>query len=323
MALDFVSLVLSKHAPGPAGLTMSEFIKQNLPMGSLGAETVEAPQVSETENLNHEMVSMGWRMQSLTGAADSLLKSASRLEEEMGRETTYWDQVLTVKEEGWSLCRLPREKHTLGVRYGFAEAYADFRDRGLAALRRDEEGNLSLDRGLKAGRYRRLRVRILQRGAPIASSTVKKQNSEGESSATAKQILQARDSIFDEELQHEIHREARNLLSQDVRCKGSRVLIPFERDKQVEVDLVDVEEVSEDAHLESHIASDTMIIALRLLLSQAHRQNLRNRSQIPPPLRGEGTRPRPIYAILTPIVETLSQGQDPISILSKISESSA
>lgn len=64
---------------------------------------------------------MGWRMQSLNGAADSILKSASRLEEEMEKEATYWNQVLAVKEKGWSLSRLPREKHTLGIRYGFAE----------------------------------------------------------------------------------------------------------------------------------------------------------------------------------------------------------
>ena len=67
------------------------------------------------------MASIGWRMKSLNSAADSLLKSASRLEEEVEKETRYWSQTLAVKEKGWSLSRLPREKHTLGVRYGFAE----------------------------------------------------------------------------------------------------------------------------------------------------------------------------------------------------------
>ena len=65
-------------------------------------------------------------MKSLNNAADSLLKSASRLEEEVEKETRYWSQALAVKEKGWSLSRLPREKHTLGVRYGFLEGEALF-----------------------------------------------------------------------------------------------------------------------------------------------------------------------------------------------------
>lgn len=120
-SLEFVSLLLSKHAPAAAQTTMSAFLKQTLPLGSLGAEVVQAPKVSDAEKQNENMVAIGWRMQSLNRTADSLLESSSRLEEEISRETRYWEQVLAVKEKGWSLHRLPREKHTLGVRYGFAE----------------------------------------------------------------------------------------------------------------------------------------------------------------------------------------------------------
>ena len=296
---------------------MSPFLKEHLPLGCLGAETVQASQESETERRDQEMVAMGWRMQSLSSAADSLLKSATRLDDEIKRETIYWDQILSVKDEGWSLCRLPRERHTLAVRYGFAEAHTDFRDRGLAALRRDEDGMLSLDRGLRSSRYRRLQVRILQRGAPIGASKEKLEDSE-KGSVIARQILQARDSIFDEELHLEIHREARNLLNQDVRCKGSKVLVPFEQDKQIELDLVDAEQKASEPQTGSHVAADSILIVLRLLLCQAHRQNLQNRSQVPPPLRGEGSRPRPVYSILKPIMATLSKGEAPIKVLASM-----
>ena len=120
-ALDFVSLLLSSRTPGPAALTLSPYIKQHLPLGCLGVETVQSINVSELQKEQDEMVSMGWRMQSLNNTADSLLKSASRLENEMQKETTYWDQVLAIKAKGWALSRLPREKYTLGVHYGFAE----------------------------------------------------------------------------------------------------------------------------------------------------------------------------------------------------------
>lgn len=100
---------------------MSAFLKNNLPLGCLDTDVVQVPQKSEAEKNQVELVSVGWKMQSLDSVADSLLRSATRLEQEIERETKYWGQVLAVKEHGWSLCRLPREKHTLGVRYGFAE----------------------------------------------------------------------------------------------------------------------------------------------------------------------------------------------------------
>ena len=121
MALDLVSLLLSQRTPGPAALTTSPIIKQSVPAGSVNAEVLAGSEDLGVQKQQDEMVTMGWRLQSMTKAADSLLDSASRLEKEVQKETAYWNQVLAVKEKGWSLSRLPREKHTLGVHYGFAE----------------------------------------------------------------------------------------------------------------------------------------------------------------------------------------------------------
>lgn len=224
----------------------------------------------------------------------------------MARETTYWDQVLAVKEKGWSLSRLPREKHTLGVRYGFAEAYADFRDRGLAALRRDADGNISLDRGIRSSGDQTLRVRILQQGKPIASSSKGSKGTLAEDDSVTKEILRARNSIFDEELHHELHREARRLVNQGVRCVGGRVLLPYTNDEQIEIDLVSLEDGDEDSEAPEgdNTIADAIALSLRILLSHAHQQNLHRRSQIPPPLR-DTKPPRPIYALLKPVIEHL------------------
>ena len=120
-ALDFVSLILSKHTPRQAEIAMSLVLKQSVPMGSLGAEMTQLPQKSPLQRQDDQLVSTGWKLQSLNATADSLLRSATRLEREMEEEAKYWEQVLAIKEKGWSICRLPRERHTLGVRYGFAE----------------------------------------------------------------------------------------------------------------------------------------------------------------------------------------------------------
>lgn len=100
---------------------MSAFLKQVAPLGSLNAEIVEPPPKSEAAVQDVKTVSRGWRAQNFNAAANKLLNSATRLEEEVASETKYWDEVLAVKEKGWKVCRLPRERTALGVQYGFLE----------------------------------------------------------------------------------------------------------------------------------------------------------------------------------------------------------
>lgn len=120
-ALDFVSLLLSKHAPRQAETSISAFLKQAVPLGSLNSEVVNPPPKPESVIQDTKAVSRGWRLQSFDAAANKLLKSASRLEAEVASETRYWSEVLSVKDKGWKMCRLPRERQSLGVQYGFLE----------------------------------------------------------------------------------------------------------------------------------------------------------------------------------------------------------
>ena len=120
-ALDFVSLILSKHAPRQAETSISAFLKQAVPLGSLNSEVVNPPPKPESAIQDAKAVSRGWRLQSFDAAANKLLKSASRLEAEVASETRYWSEVLAVKDKGWKMCRLPRERQSLGVQYGFLE----------------------------------------------------------------------------------------------------------------------------------------------------------------------------------------------------------
>lgn len=274
---------------------------------------------SEAETTSEDLVSLGWRMHSLTRSANSLLASASRLEQEIGRETTYWQEVLAVKGEGWPLCRLPRERHTLGVRFGSNEsistgpapldciahdvvAHGDFRDRDLAALRRGADGNIELDRGPRWQRDQRLRVSLLRNGVPSAAST--KPTAPNEESLSLSQTLaRARNSLFDEELYHELNREARNLVNHEVRCVKGSVRFPYKDGSQVQVDLVAVdEEKGTSQAAEPTTIPNTIAVALPILLSHAHRQSLWRRSQPPPPI-AESPPPRPFYALLRPILE--------------------
>lgn len=170
----------------------------------------------------------------------------------------------------------------------------------MAALRRDDEGNISLDLGNRSSGDRALRVRILQDGIPIASH-FRILEQDNKQTPVVQRLLQARDSIYDEELHHELHREARNYINQGVRCIDSKILIPHETGKEIEIDLVSS---MNEEFVNDDLMCKGIALALRILLSSAHHQNLRQRSQIPSPLR-EGINPLQVYIILRPILEYL------------------
>jgi mediator of RNA polymerase II transcription subunit 17, fungi type len=126
-----VSLLLSKDTPVQASLSISPSLRDAVALGTLGADKLQDSRVTKAQKHDNRRVAKGWKLQGLTDSVDSILSSATRLEKEIEKETQYWEQVLAISENGWAICRLPQERHTLGVRFGFAECksvilYAQF-----------------------------------------------------------------------------------------------------------------------------------------------------------------------------------------------------
>ncbi|KAI9673370.1 MAG: RNA polymerase II mediator complex subunit, partial [Caeruleum heppii] len=303
-ALDFVSLLLSKDTPRQAELSMSHHLQQHVPLGSLGVDRIQTPQIPASESADHVAVSRGWKMQGLQSTADSLLRSATRLEKEMESETKYWEQVLAIGDKGWSICRIPWERHTLGVRYGFLEATPEYRDRGLAALRRGDKGRVVLDRGRLSGQAKSVRVRMLDESGALSSvSTTPPLHLS--TATTEESILNARNSIFEEELFFELGREARQLASQGVRIMDSTIHIQAGA-RTIIIDLVPLDDAPDLDSLDDGSVglANAVALTLRILLSHAHRQNLHRRSEPPPPLT-DRKRTLPPYSMLRPVLAHL------------------
>lgn len=124
LALEFVSLLLSKHTPRQAETSISPFLKQLAPLGSLDSDVVNTAPKSEAILKDISAVSRGWRMQSFNAVSNKLLNAATRLNREIDSETKYWNEVLAVKDKGWKVCRHPRVRQALAVQYGFIEGMA-------------------------------------------------------------------------------------------------------------------------------------------------------------------------------------------------------
>ncbi|KAJ5152585.1 Mediator of RNA polymerase II transcription subunit 17 [Penicillium canariense] len=306
-ALDFISLLLSKHAPRQAETSMSPFLKQVAPLGSLDSELVNPPPKPESAMKDIATVSRGWRIQNFNSASSKLLSAATRLEGEIKSETRYWNEVLAIKDKGWKVCRLPREKQALGVQYGFIEATPVFRDRGLASLRRAHDGSLILDKGLIPSGARHVRVRVRQ-GSQIFESFKPHRTGSNDAESIEHRILQARDSVFEEELFHELVREARAMASFGVTTRQDLIRIPAFDDVELLLDIVEADTDSipteqNSAHDDSQLA-DGLAHSIRILLAFAHRQNLRRRTQVPRPLT-TNKRLTPEYHLLRPALAYL------------------
>lgn len=121
VALDFVSLLLSKDTPVQASLSISTALREAVSLGTLGADKVHDSRIKKLQKQDNRRIAKGWKLQSLAETVESIIASATRLESEIEKETKYWEQVLEVSDKGWAICNLPQERHTLGVRFGFIE----------------------------------------------------------------------------------------------------------------------------------------------------------------------------------------------------------
>jgi hypothetical protein len=137
----------------------------------------------------------------------------------------------------------------------------------------------------------------------LTTGTSSWRESAPQSTSIESSILIARNTIYEEELWQELHRESRVLANQGVRVVGTEIYFPMTSRKDIVLDLVPIEaenlKFRKDDNDEA--TAEMISLALHLLLSHSHGQNLRRRSQMPPPITN---RPPPNlpYNLLRPIL---------------------
>jgi len=202
--------------------------------------------------------------------------------------------------------------------------------RGLAALRPDAAGEIILDQGLsRQPKILRIRVEDDGRITSTSGSTLDQGSSQNIGTGIEALIRRARDSLFEEELFHELLREVRaELLSFRVAVEDHIIRVPVEAHRAgrshnsqqyILIDLVDrddhqeaqsqSEELNKDPYsTTSFISPNCIVLALRILLTQTYRQRFRKRSQPPPPI-SEEKRSAPVHSILRPVIAYIQHAE--------------
>jgi mediator of RNA polymerase II transcription subunit 17 len=169
----------------------------------------------------------------------------------------------------------------------------------------DDNGSIILDPGLTQ-KPKVVRVRVQEDGRITGTSKLRSLDDITEPSIEDL-IRRARDSLFEEELYHEMSLETRILLSYDVKMRDSVIHLPAPTtDGSKRIILIDIipldQSLSEIDDHSSELFAQKVAEALRVLLSQIHRQRLYQRSQIPRPLSEQKKQSSP-SPILSPLIE--------------------
>ncbi|KAL7900789.1 subunit 17 of mediator complex domain-containing protein [Trichoderma sp. SZMC 28014] len=299
LTLDSMSLLLSKQNPTQAGLTLSQQLRDMVGIGTLGADKLNDSNATPAKTKDKEAVAMGWTLLEINKTRDSAEEAASFLEKEINSESKYWQDIVGVKKAGWSISRVPQERHTLGVRFGFSEAAAEFKNNGLAPMRRGDDGSADLDFGRLGGVSEALVVTYEKDGKVIGRSTTRPSSDDESLEA---RVLEARNTIFSQELWHELSKESRSLAAYDVRPEGSKLACQIDETRKITLQLLPLESCpSPEQDMPENGLAEKISMALHILLSYAHRYNELMRIRPIPPHISRSTRQQS-YALLRPVL---------------------
>ncbi|TRX90013.1 hypothetical protein FHL15_009114 [Xylaria flabelliformis] len=287
LALDSISLLLSKEIPVQAGTTLSPALRDLVGIGTLGASKLKEPNVTEDQIRNDLSVATGWRVMGTNNMVDSVLAAAERLEKEIELETKYWADVLAVSDDGWTVCALPQEPYTLGVRFGFSESAPEFRNSSVAPLIRNDDGTIKLGVGKIGGGTQRIRITVKNKKGGIIIDQSPLPGRIPDDAPLKDRVREARNTIFHQELWYELNREARVLLAHDVYYDGAAITWRQSPDAEFIFTIEDLEEQDDtNANFSEGIRSSTAAYCfLQFLLFQSHRQNYHKRTSLSPSAR--------------------------------------
>lgn len=171
-------------------------------------------------------------------------------------------------------------------------------------MRRSDDGSVELDLGRLGGVSEGLVVTYEKDGKVVGRSVPRRRT--GDDPSLESRVLEARNTIFSQELWHELTRESRTLAAYGVRLEGSRLTCKIDQSSTIAVELLPLTSCPEpDDTMPESSTAEMMSASLHLLLGYAHRYNELMRTRpIPPHVsrsRGQQT-----YALLRPIIARMT-----------------
>lgn len=311
LSLDFVSLLLSAVKPGVAKATLSPHLSKNSPLGSLGSDRLKIdPATSEESRTgvkkhSTEKLGMGWKYQSLSSITSLYKSAAASLRTEVASEQEYWKTVHYIQSHGEALCKIRdpiSNSKAIGVKYGFGDSGLNYYDKGLAVLRKRDNGGIDFtpvssgSAKLNGTVNRFTRIRILSKIDDdfmlTGQSLFRKKDLETQNKdSVIGDIERARYFLFEDDLFFHLLREAKNLISYNVSIISNKIIVEI-YDQIIEIESVIYDEESEEElsnvyentkqeSSKNNKRAEEILIFLKLMLCCYYNYNLDLKQKMP------------------------------------------
>ncbi|KAK6464852.1 mediator of RNA polymerase II transcription subunit 17 [Scheffersomyces coipomensis] len=314
LSLDFVSLLISAVKPNLAKATISPHLQKNVPIGSLNSDRLirkdededgEPSRTNGDKKDNNHGVGQAWKVQSLNKITSLFREASINLNEQVLKERRYWNMINLVlsNDEALFKTRDPyNNARAIGVKYGYGDSGASFRDKGLAILRKDTtSGEVSfhpisnVSNKVSEKNFKYIRVKILSEidgDFMLTGQSIFENNFNNNSNAQIiNDIEKARFFLFEEDLFYQLTREAKTLINYNVSIISNKIIIEINHEI-IEIESVFYDENNDDElnnyyqNINSYSSLNNkkcqlILIYLKLMLCCYFKYNLKLKQKVP------------------------------------------
>lgn len=118
LLLEMISLLISGVKPKQGALTMSPFLKQHLPMGSLNSDVIPMKQLLNNDVVKSYFIKLAWKQQSLKEINSYYGNNFQRLQQQILIENQYWSIISDSKLNERNCFVKNYKTNSISLKYG-------------------------------------------------------------------------------------------------------------------------------------------------------------------------------------------------------------
>lgn len=313
IASDLISLIVSKVKPNASQSTMSNFLKQNVKLGSMSYSITnkseeKSEEEQEGEQIHQMMISRGWKLKALEKISKIILNSSEEMEQRIANDKIYWDDMIDIVQSGEVITM--NNQRDIIVKYGYGDSGSVYYDKGIGLLKRGKDGHIIFEKINNTEKDNVwssdsvCHLKIYRSNGELCGESnsfgfvQKNVPSKSDELIGSKKVLneinRSRFTLFENELYWHLIKEASSLISLNVQLEdGENDMLEIQSkikfhlpsvtlgDLTIEISKAKLDDIPKIEQMPENDRADQLMLLFRMLICQSHKRNLDLR-RVPP-----------------------------------------